>query len=214
MKYIPTSPTAQNTLRAHLNRAYPAASREKRNPTVEEITKTLIPYLDATIEEIVRISRVFNDASREAMVDTTLLGHHIPKGTNVIMLGCGPDYFSKGFPIDDSLRSKSALGAKNQFGSWDPTDTEIFKPERWLTKEHDGNEVYNAMAGPLLSFGLGPRGCYGKRLAYLTMRIFVVLVIWNFELLPVPEEVNSFAGIDKLTTSPKQCYIRLRKVKI
>ena len=41
----------------------------------------------------------------------------------------------------------------------------------------------------------------------------ITLIIWNFELQPTPETLSSFAGQDKLTHAPQQCYIRLADVK-
>jgi hypothetical protein len=38
-----------------------------------------------------------------------------------------------------------------------------------------------------------------------------VLVLWHFELQEVPEEYGGFEGMDQLTHSPVQCYVRLGK---
>lgn len=215
MKHLGASQEAQSTLRSHLRAAYKAAADEHRNPTAQEITSTRIPYLDATLEEVVRTARVFPGVQRTATVDTTVLGHHIPKGTDIFLLQLGPDYFLPPFPISDSVRHESSLKANHQIGSWIPDADEMnkFRPERWLAKDEGGHEVFNAQAGPHLAFGLGPRGCFGRRLAYLQMRIILVLIIWNFELLPCPAELSSFEAIDMMTTRPKQCYIRLAKAK-
>jgi cytochrome P450 len=185
---------------------------EKRSPTIDEITKTSVPYLDATIEEILRTARVFPGAIRNATVDTTILGHRIPKGTDVFFLNNGPDYLTPGFNIQDSLRTQSALEAKNQTGSWDPEDMAVFKPERWLVTTEEGNTAFDSMAGPNLSFGLGPRGCFGRRLAYLELRIILVMLIWNFEFLKCPDDLSSYAAIDKLSRQPKSCFVRVKSV--
>jgi cytochrome P450 len=187
------------------------AAAEKRNPTVQEITKTTIPYMDAVIEEIIRCSLTEAAVARTAMVDATILGHRIPAGTDVFLVGNGPSIFSPAFPIDDSLRSPSALGAKDRIGSWNPDDMAAFKPERWLVEEN-GMKVFNGAAGPLLTFGLGPRGCFGRRMAYLELKLVLMLIIWNFELQKCPEELSSYAAVDKLTHQPQQCYVRLMKV--
>ena len=41
--------------------------------------------------------------------------------------------------------------------------------------------------------------------------MLVVFIIWNFELLSVPEELSSYLAIDKVTHQPQKCYIRLKK---
>jgi cytochrome P450 len=176
--------------------------------------KTSIPYLDATIEEILRTALVFPGAFRIATVDTKILGHRIPKGTDVFLLHNGPGYLSPGFDIPDSLRTESALEAKNQTGSWDPEDMALFKPERWLVTTKEGNVAFNSMAGPHLAFGLGPRGCFGRRMAYLELRIILVMLIWNFEFLKCPDELSSYGAIDKLSRQPKSCYVRIKSTSL
>jgi cytochrome P450 len=66
----------------------------------------------------------------------------------------------------------------------------LFKPERWIV----GDE-FDATAGPQLAFDLGTRGCYGKRLVYVEMRILLTLIVWNFELLPYPTALPSYKSI-------------------
>ena len=55
-------------------------------PSVDEIVQSNIPYLDATIEEIHRLGGVASGNSRVALCDTQILGYHIPKGTDIIMV--------------------------------------------------------------------------------------------------------------------------------
>lgn len=213
VKHLAWTPRAQSALRTSLRNAYGDAARERRNPTVREITHISVPYLDATIEEIHRVALVFPGTVRDAVTDTMVLGHRIPKGTRVFLMQTGPGFFSEAFDIPDQIRSKSAIEAKYQIGLWDPLSTGEFKPERWLTKDEQGNEVYNSMAGPHLAFGLGPRGCYGRRLAYLELRISLALLVWNFEFLPCPDELSSWDAIQKISRIPKACYIRLKKAE-
>jgi cytochrome P450 len=213
VKHLAWTPNAQSALRTSLRNAYGDAARERRNPTLREITHTSVPYLDAAIEEIHRVALVLPGTVRDAMTDTMVLGHHIPKGTRVFLLQTGPGFFSEAFDIPDRIRSKSAIEAKYQIGLWDPLSTGEFKPERWLTKDEQGNEVYNSMAGPHLAFGLGPRACYGRRLAYLELRISLALLVWNFEFLPCPDELSSWDAIQKITRAPRVCYIRLKKAE-
>jgi hypothetical protein len=42
-----------------------------------------------------------------------------------------------------------------------------------------------------------------------TMKTLFVLVLWEFELLPLPAELDSFAPIDLLTHQPLVNYVRL-----
>jgi hypothetical protein len=115
------------------------------------------------------------------MVDVQILGRHIPKGTDVFMLCNGSS------KIDEALRRVSAQAPDEKIGSWKPDDMPDFKPERWLGEE-DGAVVFDASAEPHITFGLGPRGCFGRRLAYIELRLTLVLLIWNLELQRCSEE--------------------------
>ncbi|KAK1635700.1 cytochrome P450 monooxygenase [Colletotrichum phormii] len=218
IKYLTDNPEAQTHLREALRQHLHDAVKERRNPTHEEIIKTTIPYLDATIEEILRFAGTTSVTDREAMQDTTILGHHIPKGTNVMMVTIGKSILKPAFDILDALRSKTALDASNRIRSWEssPYPVEDFKPERWLVKsdKDPGQMVYDATAGPQMAFGLGPRACFGRRLAYLELRMFTAMLIWNFDFLQCPPELSDYRGYDGLTVKPRQCYVKLSKIAL
>jgi len=166
------------------------------------------------MEETLRCAGTAPVVDRVALVDTNILGHHVPKGTVVTCLVTGPSMMSPSFEIENSRRSPSSQAAiKNGLlRSWDPADMSTFNPDRWMVPSTKGEE-FNASAGPQLAFGLGTRGCYGKRLVYLEMRILLTLLLWNFELLPCPPELSGYHSSLITTNEPKQCYVRLRDVK-
>lgn len=204
----------QKKLRDELRASYTDAWAEKRQPTPNEITKTHIPYLDAFIEETNRKSATAVGIIRKAVVDATVLGHVIPKGTDLFMLNMGGESLAPPVVdnIPENLRSESsraAATARTKVGSWDPADVHEFKPERWLEEEENGKQVFNSQAGPMITFGLGPRGCFGRRLAYLELRMVMVLLVWNFEFQSLPAHLNTYAVVDKLTHQPVQAYVRL-----
>ncbi|KAJ5519301.1 Cytochrome P450 [Penicillium expansum] len=209
LKFLSDHQKIQKKLREALRSGFPAAIAECRKPTAEEISKAHIPYLDATQQEIIRKSITVPLVTRTAMVDTVILGHHIPKGTNVFLLGNGPDFIEPPISeVPEERRSKTCQEAKGSIGSWDPADSNLFIPERWITNEN-GKESFDSTSGPLLTFGLGPRGCFGRRMAYLELKIVLVLLLWNFELKIAPENLSSYQAEDNLTHQPRQCYLRL-----
>ncbi|KAF6811908.1 cytochrome p450 monooxygenase [Colletotrichum plurivorum] len=210
VKLLADNPQAQTKLREALRTGFADALAEGRSPTIREITSTKIPYLDATMEEILRCGGATPLVDREATCDTELLGHRIPKGTVVMCLSRGPSMLQPGFEVADSKRSKSSLMAKAR--AWDDEDIGRFAPERWLVTGSDGGAEaeFDQQAGPSLAFGLGTRGCFGRRLAYLELRILVTLIVWNFELLACPKELSGYGAREGLTYKPKDCYVRLR----
>lgn len=188
-----------------------AAKSEGRNLSIQEIIGKHIPYLDAAIEKVLRCAGTAPVVDRQALVDTEILGHRVPKGTIVTCLVTGPSMMTPDFAIDEGLRSPTSQVAKKngRDRGWDPEDMTLFKPERWIV----GGE-FDATAGPQLAFGLGTRGCYGNRLVYVEMRILLTLIVWNFELLPCPTALSSYKSILVTTNEPRQCYVRLREIRL
>lgn len=62
-------------------------------------------------------------------------------------------------------------------------------------------------------FGGGIRGCFGRKLAYVALRIIFTLIVFNFELEPLPEQLASLKAIDKLTHRPQNVYLRLNEAR-
>ncbi|RYP46804.1 hypothetical protein DL768_007046 [Monosporascus sp. mg162] len=221
LKHLAVHQGAQKKIRDGLRAAYAEAFDAGRQPSVAEITKTSVPYLDAVMEEILRLSAPFRQVAREAIVDTTLLGHRVPKGTQVFLDISGPSFTSPSLPVDEAVRSESSKShRRTTTGSWDHADPQAFVPERWLKKTiEDGGAAeaeayhYDAQAGPFLSFGTGVRGCFGRRLAYLQLRILMTLLLWNFELAPLPRELNTWEQADGLTIKPAKCFVRLTEAR-
>ena len=93
-----------------------------------------------------------------AQKDTVVLGHRIPKGTELIF----PAYLG----LEESSNWKTGQGedATRKVGYWQPGSARLFDPERWL--EEDGS--FAANRGPSLPFGNGVRRCFGKNLAVRT----------------------------------------------
>jgi cytochrome P450 len=152
----------QDKLRAALRDTFPRACAAGALPSAREISNTRIPYLDAVIEEVHRLTAAATIMMRVATVDTDVLGHRIPKGTDVFMLTQGPDFAMPSIPIDEGIRSDTSRESKEKHGAWDQATINEFNPERWLEKDSKGDMVFNSRAGPTMPFGAGPRGCFGK----------------------------------------------------
>jgi len=211
LKFLADQPEAQAKLRAALQEKFASTTSEGgKNPSIQDIMANHIPYLDATIEEILRCVGPSPVVDRQALCDTEVLGQRIPKGTIVSCLVGGPTMLTPGYAIDEKLRSPTSQAAKTngRDRAWDPEDMALFKPERWINAAGE----FDAAAGPQLAFGLGTRGCFGKRLVYVEKRILLTLIVLNFELLPCPAALSSYKALLVTTHEPKQCYVRLREV--
>jgi len=129
------------------------------------------------------------------------------------MMGRSAGILKPSHNIPDSLRSPTFHNAGGgKIGAWDESSPEkmlAFNPERWLKAKANGSRVFDATLGPHLGFGADPRGCIGRKLAYLELRLAIVLVLWHFELQKVPEHLDSYEPIEQLTHNPLQCYVKL-----
>ncbi|KAL7808387.1 cytochrome P450 [Trichoderma gracile] len=217
IKMLTDNPAAQSRLRDALRSTFPTAVEEKRDLTYTELSNAQVPYLDAAVEEILRHSNTIAFVVRQAQQDTTVLGRHIPKGTNVFLMANGPGYLEPNMKLADEARSPGARRtAKSALTrAWSDEDIDKFLPERWLERDPDtGAEVFNTMAGPSLAFGLGLRSCFGRKLALQVLKLHFALIVWNFELLPIPEKLGGYEAVQKFAREPTQCYIRLKEIRV
>ncbi|KAF8472717.1 cytochrome P450 [Kalaharituber pfeilii] len=121
---------------------------------INSLTTQHLPYLNAVIEEGLRIYPPvpigLPRVSPGAMVD----GHYIPAGVTVSVHGYAATHNSDNFK-----------------------DPDEFIPERWLPecKFNDKKEA----SQPFL---LGPRSCIGMNLAYMEIRVIVAKLIYCYDL--------------------------------
>lgn len=156
LKFLTANPSAQARLRAALLEIFPGAHAHNL-PPYATIVATEHPYVEASIQELIRISLTTPSMTRRTTCDTTILGHRIPAGTDVFG---APSVESledmDPFPIDDTTRSPSSKS--RTLGQWDRATKGEYRPERWI----DSNGQYQPYAGPMLPFGAGTRGCFGE----------------------------------------------------
>lgn len=214
MKLFARHQDIQSRLRSELRAAFATAYAEGRVPSAKEIISTQCHYLDACIEDAIRESKTTIMVSRTAAIDATVLGAVIPKGAKVLFPVTGGGLMEPEFPIDPKLRTETfrkANGGKQE--SWDHKGMKGFNPDRWMHRDPEtGNMVYNSLAGPNPNFGGGARGCYGRKMAYMELRMAFCLIIWSFELGSVPEQYSSWEASDMLTHCPVMTYIQPTKI--
>ncbi|KAK7743782.1 hypothetical protein SLS53_003801 [Cytospora paraplurivora] len=204
-KILTNAPAEQTKLRDALRAHFPASPK---TPPVEAILTADIPYLDASIEELVRVGNIIPEVVREASCDTELLGKRIPKGAMIV---CSTYVAHKPFDentIPESARSVNSRLNKGGYGAIWQQDMDEYHPERWMR----GDGSFDAKAVPKLAFSAGPRGCFGRKFAQQQFRIMLVVLVLNFEFLPIPEALNSYDAFSKLTRSPCQCFARMNPI--
>jgi cytochrome P450 len=86
LKFLTAHQQIQEKLRTLLQMIYDWAKGADELRSVEEIIPTYVPYLDATIEEIHRLSGTVSVNVRVTLCDINILGHIIPKRIDVFMI--------------------------------------------------------------------------------------------------------------------------------
>lgn len=154
-----------------LSRAPQAAARLAQEADAEPGLEHM-PYLDACVQEAMRMKPVAPILGAEAVQDVVLDGVQVPAGVVVFMLL--RHSFERAVPLAD--------GAE-------------FKPERWLDPAM--KEQFGDPGRKMLPFGGGPRFCPGRYLAMCEIRMVMSMVARNFTIEALPgappvEEVFSF----------------------
>ncbi|PVH72394.1 cytochrome P450 [Cadophora sp. DSE1049] len=134
-----------------------------RFKTLDEITSRALmecEYLNAVVEEGLRIYPPAGAGHLSRIVPAggcEIEGEWIPEGTRV------------------SVHSWSVL--RDPLNFWNPS---AFIPERWMKNEPEGQGGDRLETS--LPFSYGPRGCLGKNLAYLEMRMVLAKLFWQYDL--------------------------------
>ncbi|XDG03650.1 hypothetical protein ABKA04_003265 [Annulohypoxylon sp. FPYF3050] len=211
VKFMTNNQDAQTKLRDALKASFPGDGL----PNVADLITKDVPYLNATMEETLRCAGTAGRFMRITVTDTELFGHKIPAGTSLTALTSANWH---PVPVPEEKRSPTSRAAFEKSGKVDWTlkpsaqDLEKFAPERWFKFDEDGNEVFDANALFQNAFGGGTRGCFGRRLAMMELRIMIVLTVMSFKFLPVPPKVNSFQVHEQLLRAPRQCFVKLEAV--
>ncbi|KAK6068440.1 Cytochrome P450 1A1-like protein 1 [Seiridium cupressi] len=210
LKYLAINQDIQKKMREELRGSHKRAAQIPGGvPTSQEIVDTHIPYVEAFIAENHRFAVTISCMIRHTIKDAVVLGHVIPKGSDIFCLTNGPSYQSPSAAVDESLRSKSSQEAKDKFGVWDEANVSEFRPERWLEMQPDGELRFNPFAGPSNPFGVGPRACFGIKWANLIIKTMVTQIVWNFDIQETPENLAGFEASDGASHRAQKTFVRL-----
>ncbi|RKP06431.1 cytochrome P450 [Thamnocephalis sphaerospora] len=133
----------------------------EREATVSYATVNKLPWLDAVLNETLRLYPAVADGLPRSVPKggAELGGHHLPGGTVV-------------FCSAYAMHRSSAL--------WD--EPESFRPERWFAPAEKLAEMKKAF----IPFSAGPRACLGRSLAWLELKLALSTLVRRFEFEHVP----------------------------
>ncbi|KAJ3895324.1 cytochrome P450 monooxygenase [Lentinula edodes] len=184
--YLSRTPYTQAKLHAELDKAVPDI--ESLPLTVDDVKADKLPYLDACINEGLRIH------------STSALGlpRLVPKGGMTVEGVTFPEGTVLSVPSYTIHRDTEVWG----------DDTEDFRPERWLGLDGDRKELINKTFNP---FSVGPRACVGRNLAFLELQVIVGSLVrsWEFVLEEgLEQELHTSEGFLR---KPLGCRVGIRR---
>ncbi|UJR16591.1 hypothetical protein I4U23_003491 [Adineta vaga] len=140
-------------------------------------------YLDVFVREVLRMYPIGTTAmSRVCSKDTTICGYSVEKGSII-----QPDIFSLHYSKD----------------LWGPDDPYEFIPERHLTERH-------RMA--FFSFGQGPRNCIGMRFALMEIKLCLIDLLRQYEIVPGEHIKEKFELQEvHVVRQPKAVLVKIQK---
>ena len=154
---------------------------DENDGLINHETTNQMPYLEATIEEDLRIHPPVLSLDRECNKDTKIGDLMIKKGVNVK------------FPI-------WALHHSEDFFQ----DPEEFRPERFLKETKEDFHPY-----AYLPFGGGPRKCIGLRFAMIEIKLALAKLLQKYCIVAVPETKLDFFNGDIMLLSYPEVKVKL-----
>ena len=149
-------PETQLKLREELRSQLPALHDPNTQISSTDIDR--LPYLNAVLNETMRLFPPVPLTMRESANDTTIAGAFVPKGTTIVICPWAIN------------TSRELWGA----------DAREFKPERWLGSNANSGGAESNFA--TVTFLHGPRSCIGKAFALSEFACLVAGLVGRFEI--------------------------------
>lgn len=165
--YLSRSPEVQKKLAQEIQATFTGYDEIKAGTKLQSCK-----YLTAFLHEAMRMSPpVPAEPSREVLQGgTTVNGHYFPQGSLVSTAFWAMHYNKEYYP--EPLR---------------------FRPERWIVGAAESSAESVALAeSAFCAFSAGSRGCVGKNMAWLEMRIVMAKTLWKYKIKQDP--INNLGG--------------------
>ncbi|KEP48387.1 cytochrome P450 family protein [Rhizoctonia solani 123E] len=186
VKYMPQDPEIQQRLHNEMRITFEGNKEDASQCLADLNNPDKVPILEAVMAETLRCAQVTSATVRSLLNDDVIAGHHVSKGTNIVL------------PLWYFATQESEWGA----------DAHTWRPSRWLTL--DGS--FDPNPGPTYyPFGLGHRSCFGQKLGVMQLKIFIATLSYAFSFKPVPPEVDLWHSGSFITSHPKKCYVSIKR---
>ncbi|TGO43142.1 hypothetical protein BHYA_0003g00960 [Botrytis hyacinthi] len=145
--------------------------REEEDITLDAIQNTPIPYLEALINEGLRIC------------------NPIPSGLPRVVPEGGDDYCEIFLPGGTRLAVRIYASNRSKSIFADPDE---FVPERWLPKDQQPKNYADDQLSASKAFSVGFHSCFGRTLAWAEIRLAVTRLLWTFDFSVDAEDEVDF----------------------
>jgi cytochrome P450 len=197
--YLVRNPSSLDAATSEVRSAFKSLEEIVSGPQMDSCV-----YLHACIEETLRLAPpVTAPLPREVMKGGIVIdGHHIPEGVVVGVAAYVVHHDAEAFPQPWAFRperwilpSKPHLRGSKEYNSTNNTTIAVNTDGKQDTKDNNlgvgvnGNvskEALSRARQAMCPFSLGGRGCIGKQLAYIELRITLAALLWSYDL----QEVN------------------------
>lgn len=154
--YLSRNPSSLQMATSEVRLAFQNLEEIRTGPRLDSCV-----YLDACIEETLRLApAVPSQLPREVMKGGIWIENRfVPEGTVIGVSAYVVHHDAQAFPEPWS-----------------------FRPERWIEAYGVGEKDVRLAQAAMCPFSLGKRGCIGKRLAYIEIRIAIASLIWSYDL--------------------------------
>ncbi|KAI0484977.1 isotrichodermin C-15 hydroxylase [Xylariaceae sp. FL0804] len=146
--------------------------------------------LDRLVQEIRSEFHSYDQITPDALVSLSYLNACIQETLRVhVLSSTGMPRRSPGAVVDGVYIPRGVVCQTSPFTiSRDPEnfqDPLSYHPERWLPVTHPAYEqrFSNDKLKSTFPFGLGPRACTGREIAWTQARLFLAKVLWTFDLV-------------------------------
>lgn len=166
-------PAVQTRLREEVRANLPSVDDDEGGAAVTSVDIDRLPYLNAVVNETLRLYPAVPLSAREAVQDAVVQGVRIPRGTTLTL----PPWAVN---VDRTL--------------WGD-DADQFNPDRWIDRrESDGVEVPNNTGGASSNYAFftflhGPRSCIGSSFARGEFASLLAGWVGQFEFTLVDQEL-------------------------
>lgn len=163
-------PEVQSRLRKEIHERLPSVDSDV---DITSLDIDHMPYLNAVCSEVLRYYSPVPLTIREAVHDTTILGHPVRRGTRIMIVPWATNF---------------------DYQLWG-SDADTFNPDRWIPRA-EGDKKATASGGAssnyaFLTFLHGPRSCIGSSFARAEFACLLAAWIGRFEFeLQNPEDMD------------------------